>query len=252
VLQHPSIGIADYSCLRYILYGGSLIPPDLLRNAIAAFGCGFVQMYGSTETSGTVTALSPEDHLSGEAGRLASAGLPLPGVEIAILDEAGLPAAAGEIAVRSVANMSGYWNLPEETLKAIDGAGWLRTGDVGRIDARGYLYVLDRLKDMIISGGENVYPAEVENAIFDHPAVSDVAVIGLADERWGEAVTAIVVLRHGIAADGRDIIRWARERIAPYKVPKAVHLIDALPRNASGKVLRRELRARFTPTNDES
>jgi long-chain acyl-CoA synthetase len=250
VLEHPSIGEADYSCLRYILYGASPIPADLLHRAIAAFGCGFVQMYGSTETSGTITTLSPDDHVSGDVDRLSSAGSPLPGVEIAILDGDGkaLPAGEpGEIAVRSVANMVGYWRLPEETARTIDADGWLRSGDVGRVDARGYLSVFDRVKDMIITGGENVYPAEVENAIFGHPGVSEVAVIGLADARWGEAVTAIVTPRPGVTPDGADIIGWARARIAAYKVPKTVHFVKALPRNPSGKVLRRELRAQFSP-----
>jgi acyl-CoA synthetase (AMP-forming)/AMP-acid ligase II len=248
VLQHSSIGVADYSCLRYILYGASPIPADLLRRAIDAFGCDFVQMYGSTETSGTITTLSPDDHLSGDPDCLASAGSPLAGVEIAIIDEGGAPVAPGkpgEIAVRSVANMVGYWGLPDETAKTIDTDGWLRTGDVGRIDAKGYLCVFDRVKDMIISGGENVYPAEVENAIFGHPSVGEVAVIGLADARWGEAVTAIVAPRQGKVANEAEIIAWARARIAAYKAPKAVHFVDMLPRNPSGKILRRELRARF-------
>ncbi|MFA7586205.1 MAG: long-chain-fatty-acid--CoA ligase [Novosphingobium sp.] len=255
VLQHPSIGTADYSCLRYILYGASPIPADLLRTAMAAFGCGFVQMYGATETSGTITALSPEDHLSDDPARLTSAGAPLPGVEIVILDDNGvsLPAGEpGEIAVRSVANMAGYWQLPVETAGTVDAQGWLRTGDVGRLDADGYLTVFDRVKDMIISGGENVYPAEVENAIFSHPAVQDVAAIGLPDPRWGEKVTAIVVRQPGQNVDADAIIAWARGRIAAFKVPKAVHFVDALPRNPSGKILRRELRDRFAASTEAS
>jgi acyl-CoA synthetase (AMP-forming)/AMP-acid ligase II len=247
VLQHPSIGAADYSCLRYILYGASPIPAELLEAAMAAFGCGFVQMYGSTETSGTVTALSPDDHR--DPDHVASAGLPLPGVEIAIVDEAGHPVPVGwpgEIAVRSVANMVGYWGLPEETGRTIAADGWLRTGDVGRLGADGYLFVFDRVKDMIISGGENVYPAEVESAIFGHPAVGEVAVIGLPDARWGEAVTAVVARRPDMSVAAEEIIAWSRERIAGYKAPKAVHFVDALPRNPSGKILRRELRAQFS------
>ncbi len=251
LLRHPSIGVSDYSCLRYMLYGASPIPPDLLRDALRIFGCGFVQMYGSTETSGTVVALSPDDHVSDGADRLASAGKPLAGVEIAIADETGafVPAGApGEILVRSVANMTGYWKLPEETAATIDADGWLHTGDVGRVDAQGYLYVFDRVKDMIISGGENVYPAEVEAAIFPHPAVAEVAVVGLPDPRWGEAVTAVIVCQPGDAVSEADIIAWARARIAGYKTPKAVYFVDALPRNPSGKILRRELRARFSET----
>ncbi|TAL01184.1 MAG: long-chain-fatty-acid--CoA ligase [Rhodospirillaceae bacterium] len=249
VIQHPSLATTDYSCLRYILYGASPIPIDLLRKAMTAFGCRYVQMYGSTETSGTVVALSPEDHVAASNSLLSTAGRALPGVEIKIIDEEGrvLPVdAPGEIVVRSVANMVGYWRLPDETAKAIDTDGWLRTGDIGSLDADGYLRVRDRLKDMIISGGENVYPAEVENAIYGHPAVSEVAVIGLPHPRWGEAVTAIVVPKAGFTGEGDAIIAWARARIAAYKAPKTVHFVESLPRNASGKILRRSLRDTFS------
>jgi long-chain acyl-CoA synthetase len=245
VLRHPSIGKADYSSLRYILYGASPIAMELLEEAIAVFGCDCVQMYGSTETSGTITALSPEDHRAGDRALLLTAGRPLPGVEIRIIDEAGrtLPVdTPGEVAIRSVANMVGYWRLPDETARTIDAEGWLRTGDAGSLDAKGYLRVHDRVKDMIISGGENVYPAEVENAIYGHPSVSEVAVVGVAHPRWGEAVTAVVVPKPGAARDGQGIIAWARSRIAGYKVPKSVHFVESLPRNPSGKILRRKLR----------
>jgi long-chain acyl-CoA synthetase len=148
----------------------------------------------------------------------------------------------GEIATRSLANMAGYWNLPDATAKTIDAQGWLRTGDAGFMDEDGYIYIHDRVKDMIISGGENIYPAEVENAVFGHPQVADVAVIGVPDETWGEAVKAIVVAKPGTKPDPTDIIAFARQRIAGYKAPKSVDFIEALPRNASGKILRRELR----------
>jgi acyl-CoA synthetase (AMP-forming)/AMP-acid ligase II len=209
------------------------------------FGCGFVQMYGMTETTGTIVALPPEDHDPAGNERMRSAGKPLPGVEVAILDEAGNPLpprAVGEIATRSIANMAGYWNMPEATAKTIDPQGWLRTGDAGYMDEDGYVYIHDRVKDMIITGGENVYPAEVENAIFGHPDVADVAVIGVPDEKWGEAVKACVVLKAGRHPKPEDIIAWARARIAGYKTPKSVDFIEALPRNSSGKILRRELR----------
>jgi long-chain acyl-CoA synthetase len=150
--------------------------------------------------------------------------------------------AIGEIAIRSPATMAGYWNLPDATRTAIDGEGWLRSGDAGYIDANGYLFVHDRVKDMIVSGAENVYPAEVENAIFGHPAVAEVAVIGVPSDKWGEEVKAIIVLKPGAAADAQGIIDWTRERVAGFKTPKSVDFVAVLPRNASGKILRRELR----------
>jgi acyl-CoA synthetase (AMP-forming)/AMP-acid ligase II len=245
VVRHPRAREVDYSAIKYIMYGASPIPLDLLRECMEVFGCGFVQMYGMTETTGTIVALPPEDHDPNGNERMRSAGKPLPGVEIAILDEAGNrlpPRQVGEIATRSIANMAGYWNLPEATAKTIDAEGWLRTGDAGYMDEDGYVYIHDRVKDMIISGGENVYPAEVENAIFGHPDVADVAVIGVPDEKWGEAVKAIVVRKPGRDPKPEDIIAWARARIAGYKTPKTVDFIEALPRNPSGKILRRELR----------
>ena len=245
VVRHPRAREVDFSCLKYLLYGASPIPLDLLKECMEVFGCGFVQMYGMTETTGTIVALPPEDHDPAGNPRMRSAGKPLPGVEIAILDEEGKalgPHQVGEIATRSAANMTGYWNLAEATAKTIDADGWLRTGDAGYLDEDGYVYIHDRVKDMIITGGENVYPAEVENAIFGHPGVADVAVIGVPDERWGEAVKAIVVAKPGAAPTPAEIIAWARENIAAFKAPKSVDFIGALPRNPSGKILRRELR----------
>ncbi|MBI1250911.1 MAG: long-chain-fatty-acid--CoA ligase [Alphaproteobacteria bacterium] len=248
VLNQPGAREVDYSKLKYLLYGASPIPLDLLREAMAVFKCGFVQMYGMTETTGTICALPPQDHDVNGGPRMRSAGKALPGVEIAILDEHGNvlpPHAVGEIATRSQANMTGYWNLPEASASTLSSENWLRTGDAGYMDEDGYLYVHDRVKDMIISGGENIYPAEVESAIYGHPAVADVAVIGVPDEKWGEAVKAMVVLREGMSATPAEIIAHARERIAGYKCPKSVDFIPALPRNPSGKILRRELRAPF-------
>ena len=245
VVRHPKARETDFSCLKYILYGASPIPLELLKESMAVFGCGFVQMYGMTETAGTIVALPPEDHDPRGSPKMRSAGKALPGVELAILDEAGhrlAPGEIGEIATRSAANMAGYWNLPEATSKTIDAEGWLRTGDAGYLDEDGYVYIHDRVKDMIISGGENVYPAEVENAIYGCPGVADVAVIGVPDPKWGEAVKAVVVPAAGANLGEADVIRWARERIAGFKAPKSVDFIEALPRNASGKILRRELR----------
>ena len=248
VVRQPRAREVDYSRLKYLMYGASPMPPALLCECMDVFGCGFVQLYGMTETTGSVTALGPEDHDRDGNKRMNSAGKPLPGVEVAILDEDGrrLPAhAVGEVAIRSPTNMLGYWKLAEATAKTIGEDKWLRTGDAGYLDEDGYLYIHDRVKDMIISGGENIYPAEVEKAIFGHPDVADVAVIGVPSEHWGEEVKAIIVPRPGAAPDPGSIISWARERIAPYKAPKSVDFIEALPRNASGKILRRELRAPY-------
>jgi long-chain acyl-CoA synthetase len=245
VLRDPRARTTDYSRMKHLGYGASPIPLDLLREAVEVFGCGFAQMYGMTETTGTIVALPPADHALDGNPRMRSAGKPLPGVEVRIVDETGRslpPMEVGEIATRSPWNMAGYWNLPEATSKTIDAEGWLRTGDAGYIDAEGYVYIHDRVKDMIISGGENIYPAEVESAIYGHPAVADVAVIGVPNEKWGEAVKAIVVPKPGTSPDAQEIIVFARTRIAAFKAPKSIDFIEALPRNASGKILRRELR----------
>ena len=248
LLQHPKAAKADFSSIETLSYGASPIPLPLLQAAVARMGCGFVQVYGMTETWGSIVALPPEDHLPGREHKMTAAGKALPGVELRILDEDGTvlpPGTIGEVAIRSPNNTRGYWNKPEESAKALIGDGWLRTGDAGYLDEEGYLFIQDRIKDMIISGAENVYPAEVESAIYGHPAVADVAVIGVPDPKWGEAVKAIVVLKPGEAADAAEIIAHARGRIAGFKCPKSVDFIDALPRNPSGKILRRALREPF-------
>ena len=244
VVRQPRARQVDFSRLKYMLYGASPIPAALLKECIEVFKCGFVQVYGMTETTGAIVALAPEDHVEGPE-RMRSAGKPLSGVEIAILDADGNtlpPRQVGEIATRSGSNMVGYWNLPEATARTLGRDGWLRTGDAGYLDEDGYLYIHDRIKDMIISGGENIYPAEVESAICDHPDVAEAAVIGVPDDKWGEAVKAIVVMKPGRTADATDIINFTRTRIAGYKTPKRVDFLDALPRNPSGKILRRHLR----------
>lgn len=248
VCEHPDAAGADFGFLKYICYGGSAIPLDLMRQAIAVFGCGFAQMYGMTETAGTITGLPPEDHDPAGNERMRSVGTPLPGVEIRIVDEDGREVARGEIgeiATRSAGNMIGYFGDPAATAEAIDSEGWLRTGDAGTMDADGYVYLADRIKDMIITGGENVYPAEVENALYSHPQVSDVAVIGVPDAKWGEAVKAIVVPVAGECPDPGALIAHARARIAAYKAPKTIDFRDTLPRNPSGKILRRLLRDEY-------
>jgi len=246
VVRLPRAREIDYSSLTHILYGASPMPVALLQECMDVFGCGFVQQYGMTETTGTIVYLPPQDHDPKGNARMRSAGLPLPGVEIRVVDADGNvlgPNEVGEICTRSAANMKGYWNKPDATSSTVDADGWLRTGDAGYLDEDGYLFIQDRIKDMIISGAENVYPAEVENAIHGHPHVADVAVIGVPDDTWGETVKAIVVPKAGVTPDAASIIAHARERIAHYKVPRSVDFLDRpLPRNASGKILRRELR----------
>ena len=243
--RHPRAGGADFSCLKYIYYGGAPLSQSLLAECRAVFGCSFVQMYGMTETAGTIVALAPEDHDAARGARTRSVGRPLEGVELKIIDARGAPLApgvSGEIVTRSPANMSGYFGMPEATAEAIDAEGWLRTGDAGYLDSEGYLYLQDRVKDMIISGGENIYPAEVENALCGHPAVAEVAVIGVPHDKWGEAVKAVIVPTPGAKQDDADVMAWAAARIARYKVPKLIEWVSALPRNHTGKVLRRVLR----------
>jgi acyl-CoA synthetase (AMP-forming)/AMP-acid ligase II len=249
VIRMPRAREIDYSSLKHILYGASPMPVDLLRECMEVFGCQFCQQYGMTETTGTIVYLPPQDHDPKGNKRMASAGIPLPGVEICILDEKGNrlgPNQTGEIATRSAANMKGYWRKPDATASTVDADGWLRTGDAGYMDEDGYLYIQDRIKDMIISGGENVYPAEVENAIHGHPLVAEVAVIGVPDETWGESVKAVVVPKPGATPEAEDIIAFAKTRIAHFKAPKSVDFRDTpLPRSASGKILRRELREAY-------
>jgi acyl-CoA synthetase (AMP-forming)/AMP-acid ligase II len=248
LLQHPRCATVDYSRLKYILYGAAPIPLELLRQCIQMFKSEFIQVYGMTETTGTIVMLPPEDHDPNGNARMRSAGKALPGVELKIVDANGneLPCGeVGELWTRSSNNMIGYWNLPDATHNTMAEGGWVKTGDAGYMDADGYLYIHDRVKDMIISGGENVYPAEVESAIFGHPAVLEVAVIGVPDAKWGEAVKAVCVPKPGMTIDPDDVIHWTRERIAAFKVPKTIDITAALPRNASGKILRKDLRAPY-------
>jgi len=250
LLQTPGVEDADFSSLRTVSYGASPISEAVLARATQVFGCGFIQFYGMTETTGAGTTLAPDEH-RGEL--LRSCGRPWETLEARIADEAGNtlgPGQIGEIEIRGPIVMAGYWNRPEATAETIRPDGWLRTGDAGFMDNDGFFFVHDRVKDMIVSGGENVYPAEVENAILGCPGVADAAVIGVPDDRWGEAVKAIVVKKPGESPNPADIIAWARERIAGYKAPKSVDFIDALPRNPSGKVLRRELRKPYWEGRD--
>ena len=241
--QMPDFRERDYSKLKQIFYGASPITEDLLVTAVEVMGARFTQVYGLTETTGGGTYLPPEAH-DPSWGKLRSCGVPYPSTIIRCVDGDGNPVATGEvgeIVIQSDFVMKGYWNRPEATEDAIRD-GFFHTGDAGYFDEDGFLFIHDRVKDMIVSGGENVYPAEVENAIFGHPDVADVAVIGVPDEKWGEAVKAIIVPKEGTSPTPEDIIAWAREKIAGYKCPKSVDYIEALPRNPSGKILRKDLR----------
>lgn len=247
----PGAQDRDFTALRSIAYGSSPITPALLKRALAVFRRPLFQVYGLTETHGAVTQLDATDHSDSpdRVHLLGSVGRPYPWVQIKIVrphttEEAG-PGETGEICVRSPQNTSGYFNRPDETAHAIDTDGWFRTGDVGRFDDNGYLYITDRIKDMIISGGENVYPIEVESALADYPGISQVAVIGVPDPVWGEAVTAIVVPAPGATLDTLAIKDHARGRLAGYKCPKSVHLASSLPLGATGKILKRTLREQF-------
>ena len=246
--QVPGADKHDYSSLQALSYGASPMPLPVMRACLKLFPKGTMQqVYGMTEESGVVTILGPEDHEDpAVAHRLVSAGKVIHGVEIEIRDPATgavMPTGqSGEIWVRSEQVMGGYWGKPEATEAALTPDGWYRSGDGGHMDADGYVYVTDRIKDMIISGGENIYPAEIERVLAEHPALADVAVIGVPDERWGEAPKAIVVLRAGASVEPDELVAWCRERLAGYKVPKTAEIVAELPRNPTGKILKRELR----------
>jgi long-chain acyl-CoA synthetase len=256
MLMVPGVDEADYSSLQVFVYGASPISEEVLARSVQMFKCKFWQAYGLTETTGAVVNLPPHDHdLDGpNRHRLRSCGLPGPGVEIRIVDTdsaaEGQPrdcaqGEVGEIWIRSPQVMLGYWNMADETAKAITPDGWFRSGDAGYLDADGYLYIHDRVKDMIVSGGENVYPAEVENVLMGHPAIADVAVIGVPDDMWGETAKAVVVPAPGAEVTEQEIIDYARERLARFKCPTSVEWVDMLPRNPSGKILKKDLRAPY-------
>jgi long-chain acyl-CoA synthetase len=247
MLQTPGSHEVDFSSLRHITYGASPIAENLVREALTIFKCDFAQVYGLTEVTGAATLLPPADHDPAGNPRMRSCGKPLSNAEVKIIGADGIELGSdevGEVVLRSPQTMNGYWNLPEATAAALRD-GWLHTGDAGYRDGEGYLYIYDRIKDMIISGAENVYPAEVESVLFGHPAMADVAVIGVPDATWGEAVKAVVVLRPTSTATEAELIAYCRDRIAHYKAPKSVDFVDSLPRNPSGKILKRVLRAPY-------
>jgi acyl-CoA synthetase (AMP-forming)/AMP-acid ligase II len=249
LLNYPDLERWDLSSLKWVVYGGAPMYVEDLKEAIRRMGSIFVQLYGQGETPMTGTYLRTQEHITRgrEAQRLASCGRVRSGIELCILGQENheLPRGeSGEICVRGPSVMKGYWQRPEATADVLRG-GWLHTGDVGYMDEYGYVYILDRTKDMIISGGSNVFPREVEEVLLQHPAISEVCVIGVPDELWGEAVKAVVVLKPGPRATAEEIIAFAASRIADYKKPKSVEFVLEIPKNAYGKVLKRELRGHY-------
>lgn len=240
----------DLSSLREIAYGTAPITPTSLTAAIDAFGCRFRQIYGNTESQSMISLLAPEDHQPGHP-RLSSAGRVSFGWQVKVVDPGDAASAPlpedtpGEILIKGECLFSGYWRDPEATAAAFTADGWYRTGDIGRLTCDGYLYILDRARDMVISGGENVFPAEVEAVLAGHQAVAEVAVIGRPDPVWGEAVHALIRPADGAEPTEAEIIAWSRDRLAHFKCPKSVEFTGPLPRTTTGKVLKRELRSRY-------
>ncbi|WP_329037613.1 long-chain-fatty-acid--CoA ligase [Streptomyces sp. NBC_01725] len=246
LLAEPGVGPGHFAGLRKVVYGGAPIPEPLLEQCLDVMGCEFAQIYGLTETCASAVCLPPADHVPGNP-RLKAVGRPYPGVAVQAVDRSGdplPPGRVGEIRIDTPAVMTGYWQRPEETELAL-ADGWLHTGDAGHVDEDGYVYLHDRIKDVILVAGENVYPAEVENALSKHPAVAEAAVVATPDQVRGEAVRACVVVRAGERLTARELMLFLRELLAPYKIPTAYTFVDSLPRNAAGKILRRELRDRF-------
>jgi long-chain acyl-CoA synthetase len=246
LLEQPNIGAFDLSALRMMFYAASSMPTETLKRATATFACDFAQGYGSTE-AGMVTCLTPEDHRKARAGRedlLLACGRVLTDIEVKLAPpDNAEDAEIGEILVRSPMTMARYWRNPEATAATIRD-GWLRTGDLGRIDAEGYLYILDRKSDMIVTGGENVYPREVEDILLQDADILEVAVFDLPDDRWVQKVVAAIVPRSD-ALDPDALLARAKQRLAGYKCPKAIFVTDSLPKNAAGKVLRKVLRETY-------
>ncbi len=249
LLDHPGIAEVDFSSVRSVIYGASPMPRPTIDRALKLWGPRFQQYYGQTEAPVFITHLTKEDHVGpGAAERLAACGRPSIDCEIRLVDEAGhevAPGEPGEIALRAPFMMRGYFNADDLNAQMFLPGGWIRTRDIGRFDEDGFLYLVDRTSDMIVTGGYNVYPREVEDALAEHPAVREVVVVGIPDDKWGEAVAAFVALRAGQAADDAALIGFAKQRLAGYKVPKFVHFIDEVPKSPVGKLLRRAVRDPF-------
>jgi acyl-CoA synthetase (AMP-forming)/AMP-acid ligase II len=250
VLQSGPDAVKLFGALTSYTYGAAPMPPPLLRAAMEAWpATDFIQVYGLTEVAGVATHLMPDHHRdTAHPERLVSAGVALPEMEVRVVDPTGadVPTGeSGEIWLRGPQVMKGYLNKPEETAKVLTADGWFRTGDVGRFDEGGFLFVHDRIKDMIISGGENIYSPQVERVLAEHPAVLECAVIGVPDDRWGETVKAVVALKPDTSATEEEIIAFCRERLAGFKCPRSVDVLPALPRNPTGKILKRDLRSPY-------
>ncbi|TDV47907.1 fatty acid--CoA ligase [Actinophytocola oryzae] len=246
LLAEPGVTSADFTTLRKVIYGGAPISAALLARCVEGFGCEFAQIYGLTETGNTAMCLPPADHTP-EGGKMQAAGRPYPGFEVKVADSEGNPLPTGEIGevwLKTPAAMLEYWNLPDATAKTLVD-GWVVTGDAGVLDEDGYLFIRDRIKDMIIVAGENVYPAEVEHVIGRHPKVAESAVVGVPDERWGEVVYAFVAPVEGETLTERELALFLKGKLATFKQPLRYEFVEKVPRNPSGKILRRELRERF-------
>ena len=258
VLQSGDDAIKLFGALKTYCYGAAPMPMPLLRAAIKAWpDTDFIQVYGLTELCGVITHLLPEAHRdAAHPERLVSAGQCIPGAEVKVVDPESLDEVGagehGELWFRTPQLMKGYLNKPEATAEVITEDGWFRTGDMGKVDAEGFVYVEDRLKDMIISGGENIYSPEIERVLAEHPSVMEVAIIGVPDDRWGETVKAVVSLKPDTEATEDELIAYCREHLAHYKCPKSVDIIEALPRNPTGKILKRDLRKPYWEGRDRS
>ena len=252
LMDHPRIDEFDLSSLETVYYGASAISPARLDEAIGRFGPIFFQFYGQAECPMTITVLRKDEHTRGDLARLASCGRPVPWLHVALLDDDGNEVAEGdpgEICVRGPLVMGGYWNLPEQTAEAFAG-GWLHTGDIARRDAEGYLTIVDRKKDMIVTGGFNVFPREVEDVLGTHEAVAMSAVVGAPDDKWGEAVTALVVLRPGAEVDADTLIELVKTQKGSLHAPKRIDFVDSIPLSPLGKPDKKAIRARYWDGSD--
>jgi len=256
LLQCRDIDRYDLSSLRLMMYAAAPMPVELLKRALQKFRCGFAQFYGQTESGPLMTMLHPEDHvLEGterQLQKLGSAGRPVISYEIRVVNEEGKDASVGEVGEiigKSEAMMKRYWRLQKESEKKLKD-GWLHTGDLGKFDEDGYLYIVDRKDDMIISGGVNIYPREVEEVLYQHPSVFEASVIGVPDDYWGEAVKAIIVPKEKASVSEEDIIRFCGERLASYKKPKSVEFWKELPKSPQGKILKKDIRKKYLTKQD--